>query len=388
MAAERHNAWDDWIPGVLCKRQILALSEYITGLDPKHVDVASMDLHVADEVHVLTRGSAKPGRGTDYLLELTRLGLVRRVAPDDEGCYLLEPNQAYLARLEENIVGLKGAPLFGQATAKSTIGRLDILVRLVADGMDGYESFNCAALTTGSLYLELRPNSVPVRMRPGQRLSQLRLFLGDPQLSEVSAAEYCRALGLTAPELTVDLTKAKVGNLEASVLELRPDARGKAIDLRATENAAPSAQKPAPWEFMSLRTADDNLRISLDAGAFYLMRSYERIHVPRGLAVYCLPSHEAFGEMRIHYAGFVHPWFGLKPTETCPTGLIFEVRAHNLNLGHQERIGRLQVFRMSEDAEYGESSYSEQQLQCSRAFLDWPTDLTFRDEASGIVAPG
>jgi hypothetical protein len=56
--------------------------------------------------------------------------------------------------------------------------------------------------------------------------------------------------------------------------------------------------------------------------------------------------------MRIHYAGFVHPWFGLnRGDDKEGTPLIFEVRGHDLPtvLGHKEKLARLEYYRMSKD---------------------------------------
>ena len=36
---------------------------------------------------------------------------------------------------------------YGQATAKSSVGRLDVLARLIVDGMDHYEAFHPQAIS-------------------------------------------------------------------------------------------------------------------------------------------------------------------------------------------------------------------------------------------------
>ena len=85
---------------------------------------------------------------------------------------------------------------------------------------------------------------------------------------------------------------------------------------------------------------------------------------------------ESLGEMRIHYAGFVHPHFGLNRSdgkEGAP--LIFEVRGHNVDvlLTDAEILARLYIYRMSEHAPAlaGATSYSNQELTLSRAFKNW-----------------
>ena len=79
-------------------------------------------------------------------------------------------------RLEREL-GVAG--FHGQATAKSSIGRVDVLARLIVDGMDTYESFDPAGLIKGSgeMYLEITPMTFGVRVREGRSLSQLTVLL-------------------------------------------------------------------------------------------------------------------------------------------------------------------------------------------------------------------
>jgi deoxycytidine triphosphate deaminase len=80
---------------------------------------------------------------------------------------------------------------------------------------------------------------------------------------------------------------------------------------------------------------------------------------------------ETIGEMRIHYAGFVHPHFGSKQRGGTP--LIFEVRGHNLDvlLRHREILAQLEYYRMSEPAEPGEDTYDDQELKLAKFFRPW-----------------
>jgi deoxycytidine triphosphate deaminase len=81
--------------------------------------------------------------------------------------------------------------------------------------------------------------------------------------------------------------------------------------------------------------------------------------------------------MRIHYAGFVHPHFGIRDDGEKGTPLIFEVRGHqvDVNLRQGERMANLRLYRMSEDAGAGTSDYEKQTLKLSGFFADWPQKL-------------
>ena len=98
---------------------------------------------------------------------------------------------------------------------------------------------------------------------------------------------------------------------------------------------------------------------------------------------------ETLGEMRIHYAGFVHPLFGdQREDKKKGTPLIFEVRGHNVKvlLTHGEILARLFFYRMSENVEKEEyyrlliekkaktksqNSYNDQELNPSNLFQEY-----------------
>lgn len=81
--------------------------------------------------------------------------------------------------------------------------------------------------------------------------------------------------------------------------------------------------------------------------------------------------------MRIHYAGFVHPYFGVRDDGENGTPLIFEVRGHqvDVSLRHEERMANLTLYRMSKDADPDNSVYGKQTLKLSSFFADWPDKL-------------
>jgi dCTP deaminase len=99
------------------------------------------------------------------------------------------------------------------------------------------------------------------------------------------------------------------------------------------------------------------------------------------------------GEMRIHYAGFVHPYFGLyREDKTKGTPLIFEVRGHQVpvSLADKEKMANLIFYRMSEDApdlseeeQAAEAKgYGSQDLKLSNFFDEWPTHLKRNNDGS------
>lgn len=380
--------WDDWTPGVLSKDQMLLLIQkgYLRVDSPEHsLGASSLDLTLSAEVHHLHQGTIKPS-GHSYHKHVHEFG--QRL--DDMGSQgmTLEPQKTYLVKLRERLYGLNETFIHGQATAKSSVGRVDVLARLVVDGMDCYESFSPDKLGTGELFLEITPLTFPVQIRPGTSLSQIRLFYGDPEGCRLSGKEAYQAFLKNAAKkdgtLSVDLEPAEIRGHEVIAFRAKTKAPCQPVPLWQTDMA------PPPWDYWDFVKPNESKRLSLTKGSFYILKSKELLALPKGVAVYCRAIDESFGEMRIHYAGFAHPWFGrARKDGQVGTPLIFEVRGHDVNVSLQdnESMARLLFYRMSEDAAMGESDqiYEVQTLQLSKFFGQWPERIVV--DVNGAVQP-
>lgn len=376
-----------WSPGVLSFKQVCELidSQVLKGVvdanKPTCNDPSAIDLRLSGDAYLLKRGSVKPC-GNQFLLELDQGKLIEPIQSDAEGIFTLQRGKTYLFKTVESLypAQLSTGPFYGQATAKSSVGRVDVLARLIVDGMDCYEQFDPRKIanSTGEMFIEVTPLSFPVKIKIGKALSQLRFFLGPPAASRVKgrherAAVIRGSIG-GRPTLSVDLSEAKVGNdkacaLTAKLFEQAPPP----IPLWKL----PEGAKPKPQEYWELAPADNDGRFPISPPRFYILRSKELISVPKGIAVYCRAIDETIGELRIHYAGFVHPWFGQNRQDGKPGApLIFEVRGHNVpvSLRDKEILARLELYRMSEDADPPtDAEYDNQDLTLSKFFEKWPT---------------
>jgi dCTP deaminase len=386
--------WDDWIPGVLSDKQVRTLfdSGKITPSRNPSIDYSSFDLSISREGYRLVKGSVKPF-GINYLHQIEAANLVESLEPDADGTFTLQARQTYLFKVREEIPFLGGSSIHGQATAKSSVGRVDVLARLIVDGMDCYEAFSPEQLAVGNkrMYLEITPMTFPVRVKEGIYISQLRLFYGKPEHAEVSGPELHRSLLHHDTEekeadgsLSVDLSPTSQSGEQVSAFCAHHDEAvstpANPIDLW-TEEGRPLADPCSSWTF---KRAEDRLqRLQIRKNEFYIMRSKERIALPGGIAVYCRANDETIGEMRIHYAGFVHPFFGrMRDDEEIGTPLIFEVRGHDVdvNLRDGEKMARLTFYRMSQDCEkksnVGNTPYQNQTLKLSSFFDKWPEKVS------------
>lgn len=381
-----NGPWQNWVPGVLSKNQMKVLCDegFVVKVEQpdKAIGPSSIDLHLSDDAYETTGGSIKPF-GDQYRYQIEKQGLIKSFDFIDGG-YQLKRGRTYLICIRERfekVAQLAAANIFGVSTPKSSVGRMDVLVRLVVDFMDAYDGFVPDRLgkSSGEMFLEVTPISFDVRARPGDSLCQLRFVYGRPEHCELRGPEIAlTTLGVRKEDgsLSADLEPSVVGRskaTKASAFRAREDAQQtEPFDLwKKAED-----QRPDPKKFWSPEISDPaTKRLTIAKGSFYILRSKERIRVPSGVAVYCRAVDETIGEMRIHYAGFVHPGFGANRRDGIPgTPLIFEVRGHDLDVSLKdgETMARLQFYRMSEDLDPEVSNYNEQSLTLSGFFGDRP----------------
>lgn len=403
--------WDDWIPGVLNREQMVELcregliigEESLVGAISK----SAIDLSLSEEAYEMTQGSVKPSGAGPYGWFIKQAKLAEQIRSSRDGTFPLGAMKTYVFKLNErlNTEGLKQVGIHGQATAKSSIGRVDVLARLIVDGMNTYESFDPHHLAnqTGDMYLEITPITFDVTVKPGISLSQLRLFYGEPEEAQISGPHLFKTVlkgsGAQDGSLTVDLSNVVKGGLPVAAY-CAIAKTGDSIPLWEK----PKPEKPEPWKYWRFAATDGTKRLKIKETQFYILRSKEKISVPEGIAIYCRASDETLGEMRIHYAGFVHPIFGKYKTKgTQGTPLMFEVRGHqvNVSLVDGEKLANLKFYRMSKDyvltekekkeveqhdKANEETSYNEQDLQLSNILAEWPPKLRRIDDV-GTVEP-
>lgn len=381
--------WENWIPGILSKEQVslLAKTGKITIQNEENIDYSSIDLTLSSEGYLLGEGAVKPC-SENYINFLKINKLIEILKPDGNGYFTLEPQKTYLFKLNERINGLMSSNIYGQATAKSSVGRLDVLARLVIDGMDTYEYFNPKLDYSGSLdlYVEITPMTFRVIVKEGISLVQLRLFHSKPENSAISGEEeiyrtFIKSNDVKRNYLSVDLDPFKIDGIEVSGFSAKKQIE-KPIKLWKSDDL------PNPcnyWKGISLSKTE---YIKLEKENFYILRSKEKLNIPKGIAVYCRALNETLGEMRVHYAGFVHPLFGSKKPSDSGTPLIFEVRGHDVDiiLKNGEKIAELIFYRMSEDAVESNSEflrpYDDQTLNLSKYMGNWPDKIVMDGEGN------
>jgi len=380
--------WNEWIPGVLSNKQLKELCKkgFISDVSDDSKNEPSIDLTISTTAYEMTSGSLKPKKGR-YIELCQENSLAKKIKVPDNGIFILKRRNTYLFKLKERLKELNRSPIYGEATAKSTIGRIDVLARLIVDGMDRYEGFDPQKIDSGDMFVEITPMTFDVGVKEGTALNQLRLFVGKPEDSIITSKYLTKTILKSDKEdddfyLTVDLTPINIGDEKASTF-CATDKQKRLDPINLWEK-----EKYDPCEYWKVFPTDKNGFLQIKKNDFYILRSKELLSVPKGIAIYCRAIDETIGEMRIHYAGFVHPYFGTKRTDRqVGTPLIFEVRGHHINvcLRDGEKLAKLIFYRMSEDCDEVGKSYDDQSLTLSKIFKKWPDKIKVSED--GAVEP-
>ena len=352
--------------GVLSDRQIGKMidNDHIRSeqaIEGGQIQPASLDLRLGEKAYRL-RASFLPGKAakvSERLDEFTMHEMdLRAGAVLEKGCVYVVPLLEALDIPSE---------ISGAASAKSSIGRLDLLTRVITDY--GAEFDRIPSGYTGPLFVEICPRSFSVLVRSGHMLNQIIFRLGQTILMDKALFDLHRQTPIVTGEaviseglgFSVDI-KPRQGNL----VGYRAKPHTSIIDLEKLNFYEPSDF----WE--EIRTNDE--RIILDPGAFYILVSREAITIPPNCAAEMAPYLAMVGEFRVHYAGFFDPGFGYSTSGAGSRGVL-EVRCHEAPfvLEHGQIVGRLVYEKMSEIPEqlYGidiKSNYQGQRLKLSKHF--------------------
>jgi len=355
------------ISGVLADHQINAMiaDRSITATAPiadGQVQPASLDLRLGS-VAYRVRASFLAGRDRTVADRLT--DFMMHEVPLDGGA-VLEKGCVYVVPLMESVSLPQG--MTAAASAKSSIGRLDLLTRIITD--HGEEFDRVPEGYTGPLYVEICPRSFSVVAQPGQMLNQIIFRSGKTIIDD----DALRALHAETPIVSGTATISE--GLGFSV-DLKP-ATGTLVGYRAKPHtgvvdlAKLDHYDPAEyWE----EVHTDKGWIILDPGAFYILVSREAIVIPPLCAAEMAPYLAMVGEFRVHYAGFFDPGFGYAGAGGTGSRGVLEVRCHEAPfvLEHGQIVGRLVYEHMAAhpDALYGreiKSNYQGQGLKLSKHF--------------------
>ncbi len=152
------------------------------GLATGQLQPASVDLRLGSKAYRV-RASFLPGAGGTVAGKLADLKLHEF---DIENGAVLETGLRVCRAACSNALALPTA-ISASANPKSSTGRLDVFTRVIADGVSAFDLI--PAGYRGPLYAEICPQTFPIVVRKGSKLSQLRFRIGDPMESDEALAK-------------------------------------------------------------------------------------------------------------------------------------------------------------------------------------------------------
>ena len=240
----------------------------------------------------------------------------------------------------------------GRISPKSSIGRVDLLVRAVTDNSGLYDTISAG--TTGEVWLTVTPQSFNVRIQPQTPLAQLRLFTQEPGTVTLPDPKDV-LLETYNPESNFVLDDNKIslslGGHRAEIVGYEARDTSEVLDL--------SKRDHDPNVFFREIRAAPRGDITLEKGHFYILATRELIRVPKEYSVEMEASTPSVGELRVHYAGFFDPGFG----EPSGASGVLEIRPHEtLTVYEGQPICMLEFFKNSQvpASLYGEAGNNYQ----------------------------
>ncbi len=233
----------------------------------------------------------------------------------------------------------------------------------------------------GPLYLEVSPQSFPIRVHAGASLNQLRLLSGQTAIADAELTRIYRQTPLLYDDdgrpiplervavndglcMGVDLS----GRLTGSIIGYRAQPNPPAVDWSRVDHYDPAEF----WEPIKWAARDAYI---LEANRFYILVSKERIRVPPEFAAEMVVYDAGAGEIRTHYAGFFDPGFGFGDGSVLGTKVVMEVRAREVPFQVYDGQTSFKVgferLRSRPERVYGVgrgSSYQHQTLTLSKHF--------------------
>lgn len=325
---------------------------------------ASLDLRLGSRAfRVRASYLPSPGAVVERKLDTFKLHVF-----DITGGAVLETGCVYIVPLMERLS--LPPDVSAAANPKSSTGRLDVFTRVISDGVPAFDQI--PAGYHGPLYAEICPQTFPIVVRKGSRLSQIRFRQGHVGAGDEALKE------LHARERLVSGDAVDIAQGIALSVDLAGDSDGL-VGYRAKRHTGlVDVDKPGScltgdyWEAIRL---SGERRLILDPDEFYILASKEAVHVPPTHAAEMVPFNPLVGEFRVHYAGFFDPGFGHIAAGGEGSRAVLEVRSHKVPfiLEDGQIVGRLIYERMIDVPEmlYGldlGSHYQSQGLKLSKHF--------------------
>lgn len=293
--------------GTLPSQTIIELirAGFIQNAKEENVRPASLDLSISNEIYIVD-GIFQPAKGEAIRKVLAKINHKKYSISKP-----LQHDQIYLIRLNETFE--LPHSVYGYLNPRSTSGRLDLHVRLIADGVARYDSVTPGF--EGELWVFVIPKTFPIKLYEGVSVNQIRLFNMDTRLNpfevEVAVKNYKLLWDQDkgTPYKYEDITVSDKDGSIVMTLDLDGDNPGYESIVSNNEVDLSKIDHYDHKKFFKKIEKKDGL-VYLKKGAFYLFATVEAVRVPPELACEMIPMDARSAEFRSHYAGFIDPGWG------------------------------------------------------------------------------
>ena len=288
------------IPDHMLKQMIL--DGQITGAEEKHVNPASMNLPLSEEVWRI-ENFVLPQAG-ENIYDMIRNQFHGR--PHDFS-HPLERNVRYLIRLKSK---LKTDPeIYGFCNPRSTTGRTFLSVNVVCDGVPRYDTIPKGF--TGDMWLLIRNDIFSCLVLEDDELVQLRLFYSDARLSQENIIDLYKIspLLLSLDGQPIDYSKLPVNDNDGSLVMTLFIPTGQAgWRTKFTDRSVKFSKKNRALDFFEPAYSTDGT-LNLDNRTGLILPTKEIICVPDNMAAEGVRVDDRAGAWNSHRAGYIDSGF-------------------------------------------------------------------------------
>ena len=350
--------YEDYI-NLFKKKNIISLNSTLKQIQP-----SSVDLTLSDECYEINASFLST---FDSVRKMLNNVIIKKINLSKK--YLFKKNKTYLVKLNESLDLSKN--IIGISNPKSSTGRLDIFCRTILDFSNEYEKIPINY--KGEMFIEITSRSFNIEFQKGDSLNQMRLFfnkhlyVSDSELKKIHKEDF-----LTLNEndikinpnidnglkISVDLSNNNLINAYVAKIKT-PILNFNKIKFHKITNF---------WDPISAKKN----KIIIKKNRFYILRSKEKIQIPKNMAGEMIPYDTGLGDFRVHYAGFFDPGFGIKNGSYA----VLEVKTSEVAflLEDNQSIARIKYEMLNKKSNklYGsdiKSNYQHQGLALSKHFV-------------------
>lgn len=327
--------------------------------DFSQVQPASLDLTLTEEAYrIRSVFLPKPGESVQAAMKIVSPEALDLKFPLDVGA-------TYLIRFNEQMA--LPQEIYGYANPKSSSGRNDFHVRMLADGITRFDSIGEKGYR-GSLWALVTPRSFRVKLNQGDSVLQVRFFNRDTRFDGDDELEvvYQKHKMLFTPEGEfIDYSRILMKDHDGTlILTLNLDLDIVGYRCERSQEVLDFGKKYfyKPEDFFYPIPRPKNGAIVLRRGDFYIFATKEFFRVPLELAAEVVPVDIRAGDYRVHYAGYFDPGWGLGPDGSLKGApAVLEIRPFedNLIIRDGQPICKIKFERMVEVPEivYGQGGH-------------------------------